>query len=88
MIAIRDNVIVKPLPSDNVSTGGIIVSEAHRAVSDKVEVISVGNGTKKNPMNWKPGDIAFRVHGCGDEVEINGKKHFIVKSDWLIAQLN
>lgn len=88
MRAIRDNVIVKPLPSDEKSVGGIIVSEAHRAVSDKVAVVSVGNGTKKNPMNWKPGDIAFRVHACGDEVEINGEKHFIVKADWLIAQLN
>lgn len=88
MIAIRDNVIVKPLPSDEKSIGGIIVSEAHRAVSDKVEVVSVGNGTKKVPMNWKPGDIAFRVHGCGDEVIIDGEKHFIVKANWLIAKLN
>lgn len=88
MRAIRDNVIVKPLPSDEKSEGGIIVSEAHRAVSDKVEVISVGNGTKKVPMNWKPGDIAFRVHACGDEIEMNGERYFIVKANWLIAQLN
>lgn len=88
MIAIRDNVLVKPLPSDEKSLGGIIVSEAHRAVSDKVEVISVGNGTKNYRMAWKPGDIAFRVHACGDEVIINGEIHFLVKGNWLIAKMN
>jgi co-chaperonin GroES (HSP10) len=74
--------------SDLVSSGGIIVSEAHRAQSQKVEVIAIGNGTKKYPMNWKPGDIAFRIKDCGDQVIIDGEIHFIVKSNWLIAQLN
>lgn len=85
---IRENVLVKPFISDDKSAGGIIVSEAHREVSNKVEVIAVGNGTKKLPMKWTPGDVAFRVKDCGDEVLINGERHFIVKSNWLIAKLN
>lgn len=85
---IRDNVLIRPFPSDEKSVGGIIVSEAHRALSQKAEVIAVGNGTKKTPMNWKQGDVAFRVKDCGDEVLIGGERHFIVKSGWLIAQLS
>lgn len=85
---IKDNVLIKPFLADEKSVGGIIVSEAHRGLSDKCEVIAVGNGTKKVPMNWKPGDIAFRVHACGDEIIIDGEKYFIVKSNWLIAGLN
>lgn len=85
---IKDNVLIKPFLSDSVSTGGIIVSEAHRGLSDKCEVIAVGGGTKKLPMNWKPGDIVFRVHACGDEIVIDGERYFIVKANWLIAQLN
>jgi co-chaperonin GroES (HSP10) len=88
MKVIRDNVLVKPFMSDSVSSGGIFVSEAHRAVSQKVTVVGVGNGTKKSPMNWKNGDIAFRVKDCGDEILIDGERHFIVKSTWLIAKLN
>ncbi len=88
MIVIRDNVLVKPFASDEKSIGGIIVSEAHRAVSQKVKVVSVGNGTKKSPMNWKEGDVAFRVKDSGDEILIGGERHFIVKSGWLIAKLN
>ena len=85
---IRDNVVVKPFPSDEKSSGGIIVSEAHRAVSQKMDVIAMGSGTKKWPMKWKQGDIAFRVKDSGDEIIINGEKHFIVKSSWLIAKMN
>jgi chaperonin GroES len=88
IIPIKDNVVVKPFPSDEKSSGGIIVSEAHRAVSQKVCVIATGRGTKKWPMNWKQGDVAFRVKDSGDEIMINGERHFIVKSSWLIAQLS
>ena len=84
---IRDNVLVKPFMSDEKSVGGIIVSEAHRAPSQKVKVVAVGTGTKKYPMNWKVGDTAFRVKDCGDEILIGGERHYIVKSTWLIAQL-
>jgi len=85
---IRENVLVKPFASDEKSAGGIIVSEAHREVSNKVNVVAVGNGTKILPMNWKEGDVAFRIKDCGDEVIIGGEKHFIVKSNWLIAKMN
>lgn len=85
---IRDNVIVRPFPSDEKSSGGIIVSEAHRAESQKVRVVAVGNGTKKHPMNFNVGDTAFRVKDSGDEIIIDGEKHFIVKSSWLIAKMN
>lgn len=84
---ILNNVLVKPYPSDDKSEGGIIVSEAHRAISQKMKVIAVGSGTKKHPMNFKVGDTAFRVKDCGDEVLVNGERHFIVKSNWLIAKM-
>lgn len=85
---IKDTVLVKPFPSDEFSVGGIIVSDAHREVSNKMEVIAVGNGTRDMPMEFKQGDIAFRVKGCGDEIEINGERFFLVKQSWLIAKLN
>lgn len=88
MIPIKDNVLIKPFMSDEKSVGGIIVSEAHRAVSQKVKVVAVGNGTKKHPMNFNVGDTVFRVKDCGDEIIINGERHFIVKSTWLIAKMN
>lgn len=88
MQAIRNKVLIKPFASDEKSSGGIIVSEAHRAVSNKATVISVGKGTKKNPMEFAPGDVVIRVQGCGDEVLIDGEKHFLVESSWILSKLN
>ena len=88
MRPIKNKVLVKPFPSDELSAGGIYVSEAHREVSNKMEVIAVGNGTSKTPMQFKPGDVAFRVKGCGDEFIINGEVHYLIEQSWLIAKLN
>lgn len=85
---IKNKVLVKPFPSDELSEGGIYVSEAHRQVSNKMEVIAVGNGTTKTPMQFKKGDTVFRVKDGGDEIEINGERHFLLEQSWLIAKLN
>lgn len=85
---IKNKVIVKPYPSDEFSEGGIIVSEAHREVSNKMRVVAVGNGTKITPMQFKEGDTVFRVKGVGEEIEIEGELHFCVEQSWLIAKLN
>lgn len=88
MRPVKNKVLVKPFPSDELSAGGIFVSEAHREVSNKMEVIAVGNGTNKTPMQFNPGDVVFRVKGYGDEFVINGEKHFLVEQSGLIAKLN
>lgn len=88
MRPIRDNILVKPYPADEISEGGIFVPETAREISNKVLVVSAGNGKAGKPMEFKPGDTAFRVKDCGTEVLIDGELHFIVKNSWLIAKLN
>ena len=82
---IRDNVLVKAFELDNISEGGIIVPDSCKKPSQKVKVVATGNGTAKEPMRLKSGDICFRIKDCGTEVEINGEKHFIVKQAWIFA---
>jgi len=84
---IRSYVLVRPFPSDEKSIGGIIVSDAHKAVNNKVEVMAVGNGEKNKPMKLKPGQTGFRVKDWGDEVEIDGVRHFLMKQDAILATL-
>jgi chaperonin GroES len=88
MKLILDNVLVKPFPSDEISEGGIFVPETAREISNKVEVIATGDGKKDRPMEFKSGDTAFRIKGCGVEILVDGVLHYIVKQDWLIAKLN
>lgn len=85
MTPIRNNILVKCCPSDEVSLGGIIVPESYRADSNKVEIIEVGNGTKGKPMRFKKGQIGHRVKSWGTEILIDGSKYFLMDSDSIIA---
>jgi chaperonin GroES len=85
---IKENVLIKPFPSDEQTAGGLIIPESCRGISNKATVIAAGNGTKEKPMQFNPGDVVFRVKDCGDEIIIDGEKHFLVKQSWLIAREN
>jgi co-chaperonin GroES (HSP10) len=83
---IKDNVLAKSLPSSKMSEGGIIVPESYSIDSNKMLVIATGNGTNKNPMQFKPGDIVFRVKGDGHLIEFENEKYYLIKSNHLLAK--
>ncbi len=85
MKPIRNNVLLKPFPSDEMSTGGIIIAESYREPSNKMEVIEVGNGTKEKPMRFRKGETVYRVKSWGDEILIDGQVHFLMSDDSIIA---
>lgn len=85
---IRDSVLVKPCESDGISAGGIIVPESYKTISNKVEIVAVGNGIKSRPMKFKKGDIVCKIKDCGTEIFINGEKHLLIKDNWILAKLN
>ena len=85
MKPIRNNVLVKPYPSDEISEGGIIVPENARKVNNKVLIVEVGNGTRETPMRLKKGDTGFRVKDWGTEIVIDGEKHYIMEQAAILA---
>lgn len=85
---IRDNILVKPCVSDNISSGGIYVPNSFKEISNKVEVIAVGNGIKGRKMEFKKGDIVSKIKGCGTEVLVNGELHLLIKDNWILTKLN
>lgn len=85
MIPVRNNVLLKPCQSDEISKGGIIVPIAYRVVSNRMTVVKVGNGTKEKPMLFTEGQIVFRVKDCGTEILINDEKYFLIDDNALIA---
>lgn len=82
---IRNQVLVKCLDGDNISEGGIIVPDAFRKPSNKVEIVAVGNGTRDRKMKLRAGDIGFRVKDWGTEVIDNGQKYFLMEDSAIIA---
>ena len=82
---IRNQILVKPFPADEISEGGIFVPDSARAISNKVMIVGVGNGTKDKPMRLKSGMIGYRVQSWGCEVMVEGELHFIMDSDAILA---
>lgn len=85
MKPIRNFVLVKPFPPDEVSEGGIFVPESARAENNKVHIVAVGEGTVKRPMNLKAGQVGYRVKDWGTPVEIEGEKHYLMDNSAIIA---
>lgn len=84
---IRNYVLLKPFPSDEKSVGGIIVSEAHRAVNNKMQVVAVGDGLPGKPMRFKEGDTVFRVLEWGQPIQEGETVYYLMTQESLLAKL-
>lgn len=85
---IRHTILIKPCKSDDISAGGIYVPETCQERSSKAIIVATGNGTKDKPMRYKTGQTVFNIKDCGDEIIIDGERHYLIQQDWVIAQLN
>ena len=82
---IRNQVLVRAFKGDEVSAAGIIVPDSYRKDGCKVEIIDVGNGTKKRPMRLKKGQIGFRIKDWGVPIEDNGDKYYLMEDVTILA---
>ncbi len=85
---INNWVLLKPCPSDEISEGGIIVPDSVKKDSCKMEIIAVGEGTEKEPMQFHSGQIAFRVKDWGTLIEYNGERFYMMRQNEILATLN
>lgn len=86
MIPVRNNVLLKPYPADEISEGGIFVPESARKESNKMYVVAVGNGTKDRRMPFKAGETVYRVQDWGTPIDIEGERHYIMDQNGIIAK--
>lgn len=82
---IRNNVLVKPFPPSGISEGGIFVPLSVRKDNNRGTIVAVGNGTKDRPMQFKPGQVIYRVKDWGTPVEIEGEKHYLMDDSAILA---
>ena len=86
MQPVRNIILTKPFPPDEVSEGGIFVPESARQENNKMRVIAVGNGTKERKMIFKPGDVVYRVKDWGTPVDIDGERYYLMDQNGIIAK--
>lgn len=82
---IKNQVLIKLFPGDDMSSGGIVVAESFRAESNKGKVIATGKGTKDKPMQFKEGDVVYRVQGHGEPLDIEGQRHYMMDQSTILA---
>jgi chaperonin GroES len=81
MIPIRNQILVQPFPSDNVTAGGLLIPDSAKKPSSKVKVIKAGCKSK-----IKEGETVYRVSDWGTEVIIDGVSHFIMEDNAILAR--
>lgn len=87
-----DRVIVKNVPMDRMTKGGIHIPENARKPQEEAEVISVGVGKLLKdgshfPMDVKVGDRVTFHKNTGTTVRVDGMEYLILREDDLLCVL-
>jgi chaperonin GroES len=77
-------VVVKPLPSEERTKGGIVLPDTAKEKPQEGEVIAVGSGKiletgQRVPIDLKPGDRILFSKYAGNEVKIDDVEYLIMR---------
>ena len=81
MKPINKKILFKPFKRSETTEGGLLVPEAFRKLSNKGEIVEIGERVTK----VKKGDVGWRVKDWGEEFIINGEKYYIMEQDAILA---
>ena len=84
-----DRILVKPMPEEEKSAGGILLPDSAKERPQSGEVIAVGPGKiedgKRLAMEIKAGDtIVYSKYG-GTEIKVDGEDYLILKESDVLA---
>lgn len=85
-----DRVLVKPLPGEEVTRGGVILPDTAKEKPQQGEVVAIGSGKilengQKVPMEVKIGDAVLYGKYSGTEIKLDGEEYLIVKENELFG---
>lgn len=85
-----DNVLIKPLPADDVLPSGIVLPDTAKEKPQTGQVMAVGGGgtdDKGNPVKIvvKVGQKVMYKKWGGNEVKVNGEEWTIVEQKDILA---
>ncbi len=85
---INDRVVIKPLPAEEKTKGGIIIPDTAKEKPQQGEVIAVGPGKDGKTVSVKTGDRVLYGKYAGQELNYNGDEYLIVREDDILVVLN
>ena len=87
---LHDRIIVKRLPEEVMTRGGIIIPESAKEKPVEGVVVAVGNGKllddgNVRKLDVKEGDRILFGKYSGNEVKIDGEEHLILREDEVLG---
>lgn len=82
---ILNQVVFKPLPSEEFTDGGLFIPLNAREINNKGTIVAVGNGTDKTPMRLKVGMTVFRTKSWGEGIISDNELYFLMDEKAIIA---
>ena len=90
---LHDRVLVRRIESDEKTSGGLIIPETAKEKPQEGEVVSVGEGARKDsgeliPMAVKSGDRILFGKWSGTEVKLDGEDMLIMKESDILGVID
>jgi chaperonin GroES len=87
---LHDRVLVRRVESDEKTAGGLFIPESAKEKPAEAEVVSVGEGARKDsgeliPMSVKAGDKVLFGKWSGTEVTVDGEELLIMKESDILG---
>lgn len=78
-------VVIKKFEAEEKTKSGIVLPGQAQEKPQMAEVIAVGPGTEKDPMELKVGDNVLISKYAGTEVKLDGVEYTILKQEDILA---
>ena len=82
---INDRLVVRRLPAEEVTAGGIIIPDTAKEKPQQGEVIAVGKGKKDYSMTVKKGDKVLFGKYSGQELNLDGEEFLVMREEDVLA---
>jgi chaperonin GroES len=79
VIPLRNRILVLPKESEEKTAGGIYIPDTAKEKTQEGLVVAVGEAGESGYMPVKKGDHVLYETYSGSEVDVQGKKHLILK---------
>jgi len=87
-----ERVVLKPLPMEEVTKGGIVLPDTAKEKPQKGEVVAVGPGRlldngQRVPIDLKVGDQVLYSKYAGNEIKLDGEEYLILRESDVLDVL-
>ena len=78
-------VLIKKIEVEETTDAGFILTNANKKAPQQAEIIAVGNGTKDEPMELKPGEKVIFSQFGGTDIDVDGETYTLMNQSDILA---